>query len=102
MINIDLTKVSWNKVLKVMGDIGSCRYSGPCVIGSMMTVKERKFLKDNDWDSEGILTLMEKGVVSAPEDQQLVLRSLQHAFDGQYEDRLCLLIEQAQKDFPHA
>lgn len=102
MINIDLTKVSWNKVLKVMGDIGSCRYSGPCVIGSMMTVKERKFLKDTRRDTSSIMRLIEEGVVSAPEDQRLVLRSLQHAFDGQYEDRLYLLIEQAKKDFPHA
>lgn len=78
----DLPKVR-EQLDDILPNMGKCRYASPCVIGLMLPEDVRVAL-DASADREGspvISTLVDRGLVSMPEGQEIDATDLQSEFD---------------------
>lgn len=77
-IHIDLRDLTPEKLAESRPHMGSCRYSAPCILGTLMPEDERGRM---DAAGGSIGVLLRWGIVTMPEDQQEDARRLQYAFD---------------------
>ena len=80
-IHIDLRDLTPEKLAECKPHLGECRYSAPCVIGTLIPKDKRRRI-DAAPTVASIGGLLSRGVVTMPEDQQKDATRLQFAFDG--------------------
>lgn len=85
-IHIDLNNLTRAAIERAFGAGGICRYSSPCILGSLMSKKDFKYLYANHLDKAAINQLVALSVVSFPTEEQATdAHCIQTAFD--YGDR---------------
>ena len=77
-IHIDLRDLTPEKLAECKPHMGTCRYSAPCVIGTLAPEAERVRM---DTAGGTIGWLLDRGTVTMPEDQLDDACDLQRAFD---------------------
>ena len=89
MINIDLNRLTREMVVNAIEAIenrslrlgGRCMYTAPCIIGALMTPKERRVIAGHGHDCSSVRRLSDLSLVSIAEDQEEDAELLQNAFD---------------------
>lgn len=85
MIHLDLTKLTQEQLDRAFANLGSCTYSGPCVLGAMMPASLIKELAEDDGetllDASPLSHLIQRGMVSFPEEQLGDARYIQRLYD---------------------
>ena len=77
-IHIDLRDLTPEKLAECQPHMGAFRYSDPCIIGTLVPESERRRM---DAARCSIGTLLSRGTVTMPEDQQNDADQLQYSFD---------------------
>lgn len=82
-IKIDLRNLTQAHVDEALNHLGECLYSAPCIIGTLIPVKDRDRLDyAPDYGGGGILHLARDGHVEFPDDAQRDdAYEIQKAFD---------------------
>ncbi len=76
-IPLDLRDLDDAKVAEAMPHIGECKYAAPCIIGTLIPVKDRRRL-----EGKAVRGLAESEAISFPSADQVALaQRLQGAFD---------------------
>ena len=84
-IKIDLRDLTKEHIAEAMPNQGgSCMYRGPCIIGTLVPEEHRADLDKPSSVSTSIDWLIEKGLVTMPEDQKIDAIAMQQAFDMGY------------------
>ena len=84
MIKIDLTELTQEHLDQCKPHMGACLYASPCIIGTLITERERSILDDiyERGGEASIGTLNHRGHVTIPKDQIQDAVALQSAFDN--------------------
>lgn len=83
----NLTQENVNEALEARYDPShdagsSCRYSAPCIIGSLLTSAERDSIRDTENDKTQVNVVVHRGVFEFPDHKQASLAfRIQSAFD---------------------
>lgn len=80
-IRIDLRDLTEAHLAECLPHIGQCRYSEPCIIGTLIPADERARLDPED-GSDGIEELVRRGVIEIPNSQLEDAAFMQARFDG--------------------
>lgn len=82
-IKIDLRDLTEAHLEAAKPHVGSCRYSAPCIIGTLIPEGRRGEIDDSDdhIPSSRVHPLWEQGSISIPEDQEDDATAIQERFD---------------------
>lgn len=90
-VHIDLVNLDDAKLAEAMPNMSECKYSAPCIIGTLFTPEQRKHFDAlnvntgelDNVDTANLHSLIVNGYVTIPHDQRDYAVSLQLAFDGE-------------------
>lgn len=92
-IFIDLDNLTPELVNSCLDKMGECSYMAPCIIGTLLTPGDRLTLDcENEDGNTSIEYYIEKGIVTAPEDQLEDIKYLQSCFDASDKEDLMLAL----------
>lgn len=95
-ITLDLRKLTDAKVKRALTNVGNCRYSAPCILGTLIPASKR--LKFDGQTNGAIDVLAKRGLVRFPGQSQLHLATaLQRAFDAGDEEKVLRLVSKARE-----
>lgn len=90
-VHIDLVNLDDAKLAEAMPHMSQCKYSAPCIIGTLFTPDQRHHFdilnvntgELDEVDTANLGSLLNKGYVTMPADQVTYAKDLQRAFDGE-------------------
>lgn len=81
-IHLDLRDLTDAHLAEALPHIAACRYSAPCIIGSLLTPEQRTLLDNvTPHNIDNVDSLVAKGFITFPEGQLELATSLQDFFD---------------------
>ena len=82
-IHLDLRNLDRDTIESLNFDLecDGCRYSAPCIIGTLMDEDDIEMLQSMGDDGTNILDLVKAGIVSFPDGQKYDAYDLQMGFD---------------------
>jgi hypothetical protein len=82
LIRLNLNKLTQAHIEEARPNKGGCSYSAPCIIGALMTPRQREYLKKRKLDDAGIENLICDRIIAFPTSEQgKQARMVQYAFD---------------------